>query len=62
MATPKPRPTLKGNDALREYQKEISPKGMAEAEAAAKRAIEKKYPGMFNTVPKIVRAPKMGGR
>ena len=38
---------LTGNDAIKEYQKQISPKGMATAEAAAKKAIEKKYPGMF---------------
>jgi len=44
---PKPKPPLKGKDAIREYQKEISPKGMAEAEAAAKKALEKKYPGIF---------------
>ena len=46
----KPTPLKKkltGNDAIKEYQKEISPKGMASAEAAAKKAIEKKYPGMF---------------
>jgi hypothetical protein len=34
-------------DVLKEYQKQISPKGVAAAEAAAKKAIEKKYPGMF---------------
>jgi len=42
-----PRKKLTGNDAIKEYQKQISPKGMATAEAAAKKAIEKKYPGMF---------------
>jgi hypothetical protein len=50
MATPKPKPkptTLKGKDALKEYQKQISPKGMASASAAAKKALEEKYPGMF---------------
>ncbi len=46
----KPTPLKKkltGNDAIKEYQKQISPKGMAEAEAAAKKALERKYPGMF---------------
>jgi hypothetical protein len=50
MPTPKPKPKpseLKGKDAIKEFQKQISPKGMASASAAAKKAIEKKYPGMF---------------
>lgn len=38
---------LTGEAAIKEYQRSISPKGMAEANAAAKKAIEKKYPGMF---------------
>jgi hypothetical protein len=38
---------LTGKDAIKEFQKEISPKGVAAANAAAKKAIEKKYPGMF---------------
>ena len=61
MATPKPTRTLRrvptGKDAINEYQKQVSPKGMAEAEAAAKKAIEDKYPGMFSTVPKTKVAP-----
>ena len=32
---------------LKEYQKQISPKGVAKANADAKKALEKKYPGMF---------------
>ena len=51
MNTSKPR-APKGKDAIKEYQKQISPKGVAAAEAAAKKALEQKYPGMFNTVPK----------
>ena len=49
MATPKSKPKarLKGADALKEFQKQISPKGVAAADAAAKKALEKKYPGMF---------------
>ena len=51
---PKPKPSkLKGEAAMKEYQKQISPKGMAEAEAAAKKAIEKKYPGLFIPETKI---------
>ena len=51
----KPTPLLKKSrteeqklqDILKQNQRVISPKGMASAEAAAKKAIEKKYPGMF---------------
>ena len=59
-ATPKPS-TLKGEAAMKEYQKQISPKGMAEAEAAAKKAIEKKYPGLFIPETKIA-SPRPRGR
>lgn len=47
----------KGNDAIKEFQKEISPKGVAAAEAAAKKALEQKYPGMF--IPETRIAPKV---
>jgi hypothetical protein len=43
----KPKSKLKGQDALKAFQKQISPKGVAAAEAAAKKALEEKYPGMF---------------
>lgn len=45
-STPKPK-VLKGEAAVREYQRQISPEGMASASAAARKALEKKYPGMF---------------
>jgi hypothetical protein len=52
MATPKPKATpkpsvLKGKAAVDAYQKSITPQGMASANAAAKKALEAKYPGMF---------------
>ena len=50
MATPKPTPKpkkLTGEAAMKEYQKQISPQGMASANAAAKKALENRYPGMF---------------
>ena len=43
----KSKSKLKGQDALKAFQKQISPKGVAAAEAAAKKALEEKYPGMF---------------
>ena len=50
MANPKPTPkptVLRGKAAVDAYKKSISPKGMASASAAAKKALEDKYPGMF---------------
>jgi hypothetical protein len=50
MAKPKPTPkptVLRGKAAVDAYEKSISPKGMASASAAAKKALEEKYPGMF---------------
>ena len=43
----KSKSKLTGEAAMKEYQKQISPKGMAKANADAKKALEKKYPGMF---------------
>jgi hypothetical protein len=43
----KPKSKLKGEAALKEFQKQISPEGMAKFQADAKKALEKKYPGMF---------------
>ncbi len=53
MANPKPKskPKLsesqKREETLKENQKRISPEGVAAADAAAKKALEEKYPGMF---------------
>jgi hypothetical protein len=48
MATPKPKPTvLKGKAAIDAYEKSISKKGVAASDAAAKKALEERYPGMF---------------
>jgi hypothetical protein len=53
---PKPKPSkLKGEGAMKEFQKQISPKGVAAAEADAKKALEKKYPGMF--IPETRKTP-----
>ena len=51
----KPKPKLKGEAALKEFQKQISPEGMAKFQADAKKALEKKYPGMF--IPKTRTTP-----
>jgi hypothetical protein len=46
--TPMPK-QLTGEAAARQYQKEISPKGMASASAAQKKALDKKYPGLYKS-------------
>ena len=46
MQTPKPKP-LKGEAAAKQWRKETSPQGVAKRDADAKKALEKKYPGMF---------------
>jgi len=62
MATPKPKFTpnpksLRGKAAIDAYEKLISKKGMAAAEAAARKAIEDKYPGMYIPETRIARRP-----
>ena len=36
-----------GEAAIKEFQKQISPEGMAKFQADAKKALEDKYPNMF---------------
>ena len=50
MPTPKPTSkagVLKGKDAIDAYQKSIRPEAVAKANLDAKKALDKKYPGMF---------------
>jgi len=42
-----PKKPLTGPAAIAEYQRQISPKGMAEADAAARKALDDKYPGLY---------------
>ena len=46
---PKPKASAmpRGEAAAKQYQKEISPKGMASAKAAQSKALDKKYPGLY---------------
>jgi|LakMenEpi03Aug12_release.lakeMendotaPanAssembly.Ray.scaffolds.fasta_scaffold3832996_1 hypothetical protein len=62
MNTPKPKPkpkkltdSQKREQVLKDFGMTISPKGVDAAEAAAKAALEKKYPGMF--IPQTRRTP-----
>jgi len=43
----KPMPKLTGPDAVREYQRQISPKGIKKTESGAKKALDNKYPGLY---------------
>jgi hypothetical protein len=43
----KPMPKLIGPAAVAELQRQVSPKGVKKAEAGAKKAIDKKYPGLY---------------
>jgi hypothetical protein len=46
--TPKPKPTvLNGKAAIDAFQKSIRPEAVAKANLEAKKALEKRYPGMF---------------
>ena len=40
---------MTGEEAAKRYRQEISPKGMASASAAQKKAIDKKYPGLYKS-------------
>ncbi len=61
MASPKPKPkptpklseNQKREETLKKFQESISPKGVAAAEAAAKKALEEKYPNMF--IPDVLK-------
>jgi hypothetical protein len=47
---PTTKPTAKpltGAAAIAEYQRQVSPKGVAAMEANARKALEKKYPGLY---------------
>ena len=64
--TPKPKPSpkpkkLTGDAAIKEYQRQISPKGMASASAMQKKAIERKYPGMYTPAP-VTKTKKAPGK
>jgi len=45
-ATPKPK-KMTVPDAIKKIQKRTSPKGVKEYEKGAKKALEKKYPGLY---------------
>ena len=46
---PMPKKTLRGPDAIKEYQRQVSPKGIKKTESGAKKAIDKKYPGLYKS-------------
>jgi len=48
---------LTGAAAVKEAQRQVSPKGVAQAEAAARAAIDKQYPGLY--IPEVKKGGKM---
>jgi hypothetical protein len=48
-ATPVPMPkkNLRGPAAIKEIQRQVSPSGVKKVESGAKKAIDKKYPGLY---------------
>ena len=62
-STPKPKKMTESQrreETLKKFQEQISPKGMASAEAIARKAIEDKYPGMY--IPETRTARRLGTR
>ena len=45
-APAKPKSKSTGN-AVKEYQRQVSPKGVKKAEEGAKKGLDKKYPGLY---------------
>jgi len=50
-----PKKPLTGPAAVAELKKQVSPKGVAAAEAKARKAIEAKYPGLYLPETRIAR-------
>jgi hypothetical protein len=44
---PKPTPKLTGAAAIKEIQRQVSPSGIKKTESGAKKATDKKYPGLY---------------
>ena len=44
---PKPTPKVTGPAAIKEIQRQVSPKGVKKAEEGAKKGLDKKYPGLY---------------
>ena len=46
---PMPKKTLRGPAAIKEIQRQVSPKGVKKAEEGAKKGLDKKYPGLYKS-------------
>jgi hypothetical protein len=42
-----PKKPLRGPDAIKELQRQVSPKGVKKTESGAKKGLDKKYPGLY---------------
>jgi hypothetical protein len=49
---------LTGDAAIKEYQRQVSPSGVASAAAANRKAIDQKYPGLYKMAPTPTAKPK----
>jgi hypothetical protein len=66
-ATPMPKPkpkssVLNGKAAIDAFQKSIRPEAVAKANLEAKKALEKKYPGMFIPETRTTSGVKKNGK
>jgi hypothetical protein len=44
---PMPKKNLTGPNAIKEYQRQVSKSGVKKTESNAKKALDKKYPGLY---------------
>ena len=44
---PLPKKPLRGPTAIKELQRQVSPSGVKKTESNAKKALDKKYPGLY---------------
>jgi hypothetical protein len=54
--TPKAPKAPKGASAVDALKKQVSPKGVASAEAKARAAIEKQYPGLYVPTTRVAKS------
>ena len=52
---------LTGPAAVEALKKRVSPAGVKKAEAGAKKAIDKKYPGLYKETPKVNKSRDTAG-
>ena len=56
--SPAAQKPMTGDAAIKEYQRQVSPSGVASAAAANRKAIDQKYPGLYKMAPTPTAKPK----